>query len=330
MFLAPLNYDRFFKKIFSDEQIAKQFLEDFLEITIQEIELLPLEHKLTNESSLLSFDYRCKVDGQYIIVDMQQWYKQDVIPRFYLYHATNTVLQLEALPLKNAKREKKIKDYSKLAPVITLIWMVHDNLDFIQDYTKYGLLPSNVEDFLINEDNWTKDVHQQLLEKREELLQLIHNDTKDLLFLKKNQLIFAFQRNIVNNHKDSKQQKLKPYVRWFEFAAKTLDKDNEPEDFKEYEADPVFGEIIRKLSHISLNQEDYTYIDYYEEFEGVRGVLVEHARKEGMKEGRKEGRKEEKTEIAINCLEEGMTVEQTSRLTGLTVEYVQKLKERLD
>ena len=67
MFLAPLNYDRFFKKIFSDKQIAKRFLEDFLEIKIQEIEVLPVDHKLTNEASLLRFDYRCKVNGQYII-----------------------------------------------------------------------------------------------------------------------------------------------------------------------------------------------------------------------------------------------------------------------
>jgi len=30
MYLAPLNYDRFFRKIFKDDAIAKAFLEDFL------------------------------------------------------------------------------------------------------------------------------------------------------------------------------------------------------------------------------------------------------------------------------------------------------------
>ena len=71
MYLAPLNYDRFFKKIFSDTKIAKQFLEDFFEFTIEEIEALPLSHKLTNEANLIHFDYRCKVDGEYMIIDMQ-------------------------------------------------------------------------------------------------------------------------------------------------------------------------------------------------------------------------------------------------------------------
>ena len=44
-YLAPLNYDRFFKKVFSDTKIAKRFLEDFFEFKIESIEVLPLDHK---------------------------------------------------------------------------------------------------------------------------------------------------------------------------------------------------------------------------------------------------------------------------------------------
>jgi hypothetical protein len=40
MYLAPLNYDRYFKKVFSDTRIAKRFLEDFFDIEIDELELL--------------------------------------------------------------------------------------------------------------------------------------------------------------------------------------------------------------------------------------------------------------------------------------------------
>ena len=40
MYLAPLNYDRYFKKVFSDERIAKRFLEDFLGVTIASLEEL--------------------------------------------------------------------------------------------------------------------------------------------------------------------------------------------------------------------------------------------------------------------------------------------------
>jgi flagellar biosynthesis/type III secretory pathway protein FliH len=34
MYLAPLNYDRFFKKVFSDISIAKRFLEDFFDFNL--------------------------------------------------------------------------------------------------------------------------------------------------------------------------------------------------------------------------------------------------------------------------------------------------------
>ena len=84
----------------------------------------------------MEFDFRCKIKGNYAIIDMQQWYKQDIVQRFFLYHALNTGLQLEGLPKKNlildkaTRKIKKIKDYRSLEPVLTLIWMVDDNLGF--------------------------------------------------------------------------------------------------------------------------------------------------------------------------------------------------------
>ncbi|MGE5340586.1 MAG: hypothetical protein ACM3SY_03810, partial [Candidatus Omnitrophota bacterium] len=84
MFLAPLNYDRYFKKCFSDPDIAKKFLEDFLEETIEEFEMLNGQHRITDDATLVEFDYRCKIKGAYVIIDMQQWYKRDIGQRFYL------------------------------------------------------------------------------------------------------------------------------------------------------------------------------------------------------------------------------------------------------
>ena len=74
MYLAPLNYDRCFRKIFSDEKIAQRFLEDFLGVRITSLERLPQQHRVTDKASIIEFDYRCKVDDGYVIVDMQQWY----------------------------------------------------------------------------------------------------------------------------------------------------------------------------------------------------------------------------------------------------------------
>ena len=37
MYLAPLNYDRYFKKVFSNPAIAKAFLQDCLGVTMLEV-----------------------------------------------------------------------------------------------------------------------------------------------------------------------------------------------------------------------------------------------------------------------------------------------------
>jgi len=147
MYLAPLNYDRFFKKVFSDKMIAQKFLEDFLETEIEEIELLKEKHRVTDDASIVEFDFRCKINGAYIIIDMQQWYKIDVIKRFYLYHSLNASLQLETLPAKRLTLDRsrkeiiKTKDYRYVEPVLTLIWMVDDNLGFDENYISYVLSP---------------------------------------------------------------------------------------------------------------------------------------------------------------------------------------------
>jgi len=150
MYLAPLNYDRFFRKVFSDPKISKKFLEDFLEVEIEEFEILKDKHRITDDAAVVEFDFRCKIKGAYVIVDMQQWYKQDIFHRFYMYHTLNTALQLDKLPEKGVSIDtithklKKIKDYQALEPVITLVWMVDDSLGFSENYISYVMTPENV------------------------------------------------------------------------------------------------------------------------------------------------------------------------------------------
>jgi len=275
MFLAPLNYDRFFKKIFSDKRIAKRFLEDFFEVTIEEIDLVSLDHKLTNEAHLLRFDFRCKVNGQYMIVDMQQWYKQDIVQRFYVYHAANTILQLEDLPTIQPTKEKKVKDYRPLMPVKTLIWLVDDTLQIKDDFLIHQMLPSELLDFVTDEILWKKNTWQLTQSTRATILKLLDNKAKNLPFLRDNQLIFAFQKNIVKN------KKMKSYVKWFEFAQKTRDENNQKSDFETYTKDAIFSEMIRKLSHKSLDAEDLSFIEYYRLLEGQRDVWESQYKAEG-------------------------------------------------
>ncbi|MDR2909759.1 MAG: Rpn family recombination-promoting nuclease/putative transposase [Bacteroidales bacterium] len=49
------------------------------------------------------------------------------------------------------------------------------------------------------------------------------------------------------------------------------------------------------------------------------------ARGEGLKEGLKEGKREEKTEIALNMLRKGISVDDISEMTGLSKEQIEKL-----
>ncbi|MCP4394951.1 MAG: hypothetical protein GY804_11895, partial [Alphaproteobacteria bacterium] len=210
MYLAPLNYDRFFKKVFSDLEIAKAFIEDFLDVEIEMIESLDTTQRFTDNSAIVEFDYRCRINGHYIIIDMQQWYKPDVVQRFFLYHSLNTGLQLEGLPVKTieldkvTKRSKNIKDYRLVEPVFTLIWMVHDKLGFEDNFISYKLYPSTVEEFLKDKTLWKNREIQKIVEERENVLKQITNDTKELDFLPKNSLTFMFQQNIINDTRLSK------------------------------------------------------------------------------------------------------------------------------
>ncbi|NJL76653.1 MAG: hypothetical protein HC892_18180 [Saprospiraceae bacterium] len=197
MYLAPLNYDRYFKKVFSEPKISKRFLEDFFDIQITEIELMSTRHKLTDAASGVEFDFRCKLSsGEYVIIDMQQWYKTDIIKRFYMYHSMNTVLQLEKIPDKSIDlaedKTKEIKDYNQLVPVYTLIWLADDNLGFEEDYVSYTMVPETLISFIRNKNLWKAENVLLLLEEQARVLKTLDNKTKKLDFLQQKQVDLRF------------------------------------------------------------------------------------------------------------------------------------------
>ncbi len=334
MYMAPLNYDRFFKKIFSDTEIAKSFLEDFLDVEIETIEKLGNRHAITNKSKIVEFDYRCKIQGQYIIIDMQQWYKSDIAQRFYIYHALNSALQLEDLKEKviqidslddnDYKIEKEVKDYRRVEPVLTLIWMVDDSLHFKNDFITYKLLPEILESFLKNDQIWFEKNFKSINQKRLDLLNVMDNSYKDMDFLKKNKLIFMLQKNIVENLETTrnkiessldeadkqnfdllKKDDLK-YWKWFNFAKKTLKKDNSEEDFIEYKNDPLFKEIMRRLAKDKLSEADKEYIvdesDLQEKIDRYNSGVYSDGLRDGLKENK--NKIKELTKSKTQCQEQ--------------------------
>jgi hypothetical protein len=337
MFLAPLNYDRFFSKVFSDEKIVRRFLEDCLDVKIEEFKMLKNKHKVTDDAAAVEFDFRCKIDDSYVIIDMQQWYKWDVVQRFYIYHALNSGLQLEELPFKNfvldrtSRKLKKVKDYRALEPVITLIWMVVDSLGSQNDYLSYSMAPETVTNFIKDEKFWHEPEILSLMKERARILEVMNNGTKDLDFLPKNRLIFMFQQNIVRN------KALEKYERWFEFAEKTRNKNNKEEDFKEFMEDKTFSEVIKRLNKTDLTEDDIIYIDdekeFWEESERFEKGIYQNGKKEGRKEGKKEGikegikegRKDMAIDIALNLNKKDIPIDIIAQTTGLSIEELEKL-----
>lgn len=332
MYLAPLNYDRYFKKVFSDPAIAKAFLQDFLGVTIESLEMLPKERLLTDDAIYVEFDFRCKIEDSYVIIDMQQWFKPDIVQRFYLYHALNTGLQLEALPQEavtfaGLKRLKATKDYRDLEPVITLIWMVDDTLGFHENYVSYVMTPELVLEFLREDRLWQEPELKALLQERERLLLLTENKQKHLDFLPKNRLIFAFQKNIVRNTQTA------PYNRWFRFAEKTKNAANAPADFSEFEHDAIFAEIMRRLNRQALPAEDEEYIEYERDVraqisrweQNIYEDAMKEGMKEGLKEGEKKGREDALSQMILTMARKGKTAEQIAEMTDLPFEEIRRI-----
>jgi len=323
MFLAPLNYDRFFRKVFSDIKIAKAFLEDFLDVTIEEITKLDDKYRVTDDASTVEFDFRCKINSSYVIIDMQQWYKRDIGKRFYLYHAVNTSLQLEKLPEKKliieTIKQPRTKDYSALEPVITLIWMSVDTFGFKENYVSYALAPEIVVEFLRNEELWRSPNILKLMEERARVLDVMNNKKKNLDFLSQNRLIFVLQGNIARNKTHAR------YERWFTFAEKSKNEENEEADFKEYMSDVIFKEIIYRLDRRELKPEDIEYMDrekkyWLEIIQAERSIF-----EDGRIEGREEGKSEEKRNIARNMKLKNISYDVIVDITGLSIDEIEKL-----
>ena len=320
-YLAPLNYDKFFKKVFKEPTISKQFLEDFLDIDIQDIELFERDRdKLTEDSKIVKFDYRCKVnENKHVIIEMQQWYKADIVQRFFLYFAMNISLQLANMPEKTILirkgKEKTITDYRRLTPSVTLIWLVDDSLGMEDNFISYSMFPERIADFIRDPELWKSEKFAKLKEKRNELLKILDSKKRELDFLQTNKLVFIFQKQIVKNikllKKDPKKNAnlLNNYNRWFDFAEKTRNFSNKVSDFSAYNEDAVFSEMIKRLATVSMDNKDLQYIkstkETLESIKRYEDGFYKYGFIDGEKKGMQEGIEKEKkrSERIINKAE---------------------------
>ncbi len=286
MYIASLNLDLFFKKVFSNKRIAKNFLQDFFGSMITEITILSTEHKISDDAVIVKFDFRCKINGKYVQIEMQQKYKHDVNKRFYLYHCVNTALQLESLAATVVTKPNgetyTEKDYSGVEPVITIIWMVDDSLNFKEDMIVFSTLPEATKDFITDTTLWQQPLEAIEVE-REKVLKILNNTTKDLDFFAQNRLIYAFQGNIVRNKKNSS------YFKWFDFAQKSRNRENVEEDFSQFKKDKIMAEVMNRLKKSKLPIPEFKYVSDMFYFES----MLEQKEKE-VQEKEKEVQEKEK------------------------------------
>jgi hypothetical protein len=349
MYLAPLNYDRYFKRVFSDLDTAKHFLSDFLDVEIESIAPLKTQHHITDDAASITFDFRCKINGQFVIIDMQQWYKTDVVKRFYVYHAANSALQLENLPFKtifkqpnNTERENRPRDYQYIEPVLTLVWMADDTLDFADDYITYRMQPDTMLEFVRNRDLWRDQEINAIMKARALVLQDLDRVHKNLDFLSKNQLVFAFQKNIVRNERYAK------YFKWFDFAEKTRKKDNDAADFEAYQKDTV---LINVMNRLRTNKEEIEYIQSEDQITEemlrfadsykielrpemhaelrpiVREEIIAEIREEIKEEMREEAKEEHNAEIILKLHQKGKKPNEISDLLDIPIEIINDILE---
>jgi hypothetical protein len=330
MFLVSLNFDVFFKKVFSNKKIAKNFLQDFFGVKITEMKLLKTDYKVTDDATVVKFDYRCKINGKYVVIEMQQKYKTDVNKRFYLYHCVSTALQLETLEPKVVKRlhnkTYSEKNYAGVEPVITLVWMVDDTLNFTDDFVAFTTLPESAKTFIADENLWQQPL-ETILTEREKALKILNNDTKDLGFFTENRLIYAFQKNIVNNKKNSK------YFKWFDFAQKSRNTSNIEEDFSQFNNDEVMGEVIRRLKKDQLAPREHKFVSDLYLYENM---VVERDKELGKKDqelGKKDQEinefKTKQLEAIKNLWKRGNDIVSIAEVLGVSLNEVKMIIQKM-
>lgn len=62
-FAAPLNYDWLFEKVFSNLSIAKAFLEDCSDVSLDPVPKLKDENEIINEYGILEFHDHYEVES---------------------------------------------------------------------------------------------------------------------------------------------------------------------------------------------------------------------------------------------------------------------------
>ena len=118
-----------------------------------------------------------------------------------------------------------------------------------------------------------------------------------------------------------------PICQWMMF----LDNPNQKEVASIMEENKAIKKAIGELEQVSGDEKIRRIAELKEKYIRDEQASLEYAKDEGYKtgkeEGMKAGRNEGKNEIAKNMLKENLSIELISKLTSLSQEEIEKLKE---
>ena len=244
----------------------------------------------------------------------------------------NIIIQNNELPLSNAKERKKISDFiAKIDKSLINFEMNSEYYDglLIRNQAYLGKLEgeslnasesfSNMQRFLqVNFNNFTH------FKSDKSILEFVYTD-KDTLEIETENLkkyhisLPKLEKKYYNGDKLSKLEKALLILK--------LDKISDLEEISKGDEDLM--EAVEKIKEATFDINTIGLYDAEKDRKWKEEAKIDYAKKMGREEGREEGielgREEERSSIISTLLDNGMSKEEVTKMTGIPLEKVKKM-----
>ena len=244
----------------------------------------------------------------------------------------NIIIQNNELPLSNAKERKKISDFiAKIDKSLINFEMNSEYYDglLIRNQAYLGKLEgeslntsesfSNMQRFLqVNFNNFTH------FKSDKPILEFVYTDKETLEIetenLKKYHISLPkLEKKYYNGDKLSKLEKALLILK--------LDKISDLEEISKGDEDLM--EAVEKIKEATFDINTIGFYDAEKDRKWKEEAKIDYAKKMGREEGREEGielgREEERSSIISTLLDNGMSKEEVTKMTGIPLEKVKKM-----
>lgn len=297
---AELLCDFMFKRLFGSEA-NKDVLIGFLNMLLQDSEIvdvdfIPTEHLgLTEEDRKVIFDISCKCkNGASFIIEMQKGYQN---------HFRERALYYTTYPINEQGRHARDLYIKEKAEGRT-------KAEFSWDYALKPVTVISILNFRFkHSEGWPAEKYHSSYRLREDTCDELMTDVLRFVFLE----LGRFNKSI--------WQLATIFEKWMYLLKHIHEMTSIPEKFSE----PLFKRLFM-LAEIDkfTPEEKKQYIKSLENMGDFRNI-INTAAEEAKQQGHAEGRAEGIAEVAGKMLAAGMSIEEITRLTGLSEEEVRQL-----